>query len=131
MRFVWQCICILIRSCRRWRIWKTPMITTSKKTFPPLKIWKNWVSTPHRRAFKIVFPTKPSFENFFARRRRSAIPWSVLGPEGKRHSRRDGVASVFAERYVHTRRLGQKAVTFLSKTRQRHLHDWRVLRWVV
>jgi len=72
------------------------------------------------------FPQK-TFWKLFAHRG-SAVPGSVLGPEGEGHRRRNGVTSVFAERHVYTRRPGQKAVAFLSKARKRHLHDRRVLR---
>jgi len=64
-----------------------------------------------RGSFRI--PEK-TFWKLFARRG-SAVPRSVLGFEGKGNRRRNGVTSMFAERYVYTRRLGQKAVAFLSK----------------
>lgn len=101
------------------------MITTSKKTFPPSKNWKNWVSAPRRCGSF----SKNYFKTFA--RRGSAVPGSMLGSERKGHRRRNGVTSMFAQRDVYTRRLGQKAVTFLSKTCKRHLHDWWVLRWVM
>lgn len=92
------------------------MITTSKKTFPPSKNWKSWVSAPWRGCGSFRIPQK-TFRKLFARRG-SAVPGSVLGSEGKGHRRRNGVTSMFAERYVYTRRLGQKAVAFLSKARK-------------
>jgi len=91
------------------------MITISKKTFPPSKNWKSWVSAP-RRCGLFRIPQKTIWKLFT--RRGSAVPGSVLGSEGKGHRRRNGVTSMFAERYVYTRRLGQKAVAFLSKARK-------------
>jgi len=65
----------------------------------------------------LIFFSPKSIWKLFAHRG-STVPGSVLGSEGKGHRRRNGVTSMFAERYVYTRRLGQKAVTFLSKARK-------------
>lgn len=97
------------------------MITTSKKIYPPSKNWKNWVSAP-RRCMTIIWYSPKTIGKLFTHRR-STVSGSVLGSEGKGDRWRNGVTSMFAERYIYTCRLGQKALAFLSKTRKRHLHD--------